>query len=487
MPARRSAAAVARSGSLVLLGVLWLLVSTWSGGAPSAAAATGVVDAAADASVVVRFYYGDGCPYCAQEERFLDAIEVERDVVVHRSEVWNDEENRAELLALTAAFGADASGVPVTFIGDRLWVGFDRRIAAELTDAIAACERVGCADPLDRLAAAGDLPPPVGPPRPDPGGAPRASAVLSVPFIGTVDLASSSLLPATVLIGFVDGLNPCSLWVLSILLALLLRTGSRRRIAIVGGTFIGVTALLYGAFIVGVFSALSVVGLLGWVRVTVALVALTFAVVNIKDYVAFGRGVSFTIPDRFKPRIYRGGRAVIDPTRSLPAVLGATAVLALGVSLVEVPCTAGFPVLWSSLVADASVGRGEFVALLATYLLIYMLDELILFFVVVTTLQITRFEERHGRLLKLVGGTVMLALGIAMLVSPSILHDLTGTVVVFGSALLVAAAVHLLNVRFGPGLPASPAVGHTRDDDGPDVSRLVTTSRDRPGRDRREH
>jgi cytochrome c biogenesis protein CcdA/glutaredoxin len=483
----RSTPAVSLAGgaSLVVV-ILWLMVAGWPGGTPAAVAADGAADASGNAPVV-RFYYGDGCPYCAQQELYLDAIELERDVVVHRAEVWNDDANRAELTALAAAFGQEVSGVPVTFIGDRMWVGFEPRIAAELTAALDACAVSPCADPLERLSPVDEAPAPAGPPAPEPGVAPGASAVITVPFVGSVDLASSSLFPATVLIGFVDGLNPCSLWVLSILLGLLLRTGSRRRIALVGGTFIGVTALVYGAFIVGVFSALSVVGLLDWVRIAVAAVAITFAVVNIKDYVAFGRGVSFTIPDRFKPRIYRGGRAIIDPTRSLPGVLGATVVLALGVSLVEVPCTAGFPVLWSSLVADAGVGRSEFVALLATYLLIYMLDELILFFAVVTTLQITRFEERHGRLLKLVGGAVMLALGIAMLVSPTVLHDLSGTVWVFGSALLLAGVVHALNVRFGPGLPPSSAGGSAHPDDRSDVSRLVTTSRGRTGRDRREH
>lgn len=83
------------------------------------------------------------------------------------------------------------------------------------------------------------------------------SEVIDLPLIGPVDVGGSSLLVATFLIALVDGVNPCSLWVLSILLALVLRTGSRGRVLAIGGTFLVVTTLLYGLYIGGIYGFLS--------------------------------------------------------------------------------------------------------------------------------------------------------------------------------------------------------------------------------------
>jgi glutaredoxin len=431
-----------------------------------------VAQAATDAGpVVVRYFYGDGCPYCALQARELDAWEQRFDVEIHRYEVWNDAANRALFQQLAAAYGTEVSGVPMTFIGDRFWVGFDEATAEQMRATVAACEVQGCPDPLAVLdpdptpdppdapdAATPDVEP-EGPPRPDATGSggdgtgDEDGRVLTLPLLGTVDAEAMGLLPATALIAFVDGFNPCSLWVLSVLLAMLLRTGSRRRIAIVGGAFLATTAAVYGLFIAGVFSAMSYVGYLDGIRWAVALLALTFAAVNIKDYFAFKRGFSFTIPDRFKPRIYRGGRGLLDPERSLPAVTGAAVLMALGIALVELPCTAGFPVVWSGLLADAGVGGAEFGGLLSVYLLIYLLDEVLLFAAVVVTLRVTRFQEQHGQVLKLVGGMVMLALGVVMLVRPAIMNGLAGTLAVFVAAAVLTAVVHLVTRRIrGPAL-----------------------------------
>jgi cytochrome c biogenesis protein CcdA len=464
------------------LAFLALLLLTLSGCAAAGEAATSdppleVAAASADAgTVVIRYFYGAECPHCARQGVEMDAWEREYDVAIHRYEVWHDAENRALFQELAAAYGEEASGVPTTFIGEQVWIGFDESAARQMRAAIVSCEGGACIDPMSVLDP-GDQEPPdeptagpttgqpaapeqptEGPPAPpDTGsGDVPSDSTISVPFAGEVDANAMGLLPATALIAFVDGFNPCSLWVLSVLLAMLLRTGSRRRIAVVGGAFLVTTAAVYGLFIAGVFSAMSYVGYLSGIRWAVALLALTFAAVNIKDYFAFKKGFSFTIPDRFKPRIYRGGRGLMDENRSLLAVTGAAVLMALGIALVELPCTAGFPVVWSGLLTDAGVGGTEFAGLLSVYLGIYLLDEIVLFAAVVVTLRIARFQERHGQLLKLVGGMVMLALGIVMLVSPALMNTLGGTVAVFLAAAAATAVVHLVTQRVrgkGPGPP----------------------------------
>lgn len=373
---------------------------------------------------VLHLFWSEGCPYCEAELAWLDGL-VDRypTLEVRTYELSGSDANRALWVRMATERGVEPTGVPTTILGDDVWVGFDEaRIGSRIEAAVVAA-----------LATAG-------PEEPEPGPVDQAS-VISLPLFGDVDLGSRSLVMSTALIGFVDGFNPCSLWVLSLLLALVLHTGSRRRVLIVGGTFLVVTTVLYGVYIAGLYSVLSYIAYVPWIRVLVAAIAATFGVLGVKDYLAFRRGPSMSIPASRKPGIYRRMRAVTAADRPLPAVVAGTAAMAVGVSLIETPCTAGFPVIWTNLLAANDTTTGAAVVLFGLYMLVFLLDELAVFGVAVVTMRAAKLQERHGRLLKLVGGVVMLALAGVMLADPALLESVVGTTVVFGGAGLVAAAV----------------------------------------------
>jgi cytochrome c biogenesis protein CcdA len=276
------------------------------------------------------------------------------------------------------------------------------------------------------------------------------STSLSLPFFGDVDAASMSLPALTGLIAFVDGFNPCSLWVLTFLLGIVIYSGSRRKIVLIGITFLLVTASAYGLFIVGMFGTLRYLAYLSWITLVVAGMALIFALVNIKDYFWFQQGVSFTISDKHKPKFFQRTRNLMHPGRSVPALLVGTVVLALGITLVELPCTAGFPMVWTGIIATQGVPLAYFAALLALYLLVYLSIELVIFGSVVVSMKRSRFEEKHGRILKLVGGMIMLALAVTLVLAPDTMHSLGGTLAVFGGAIGAAGLILWLHRRVLP-------------------------------------
>jgi cytochrome c biogenesis protein CcdA/glutaredoxin len=414
---------------------------------------------AAGARVPVYVFWGDGCPHCAAQKPFLAQLAATYPEVEVRSfEVWKQPENRRIFTRMAARAGFEAGGVPATFIGDRVWVGYHESMKREMEAAVVACIRTPCIDP-GRGIVAGPVtlraPPPgaeVGGSPPLPPAAAADASVLRIPLIGAVSLGAHSLAFSTAVIAFVDGFNPCSLWVLTILLALVLHTGSRRKIALVGSTFLLVTAAVYGLFIVGLFKIFTVVDFMGPVQTVVALLALAFALVNIKDYFWYRRGISFTISDTHKPKIYRDLRSLMTPGKSTAALLGATVVMALGIALIELPCTAGFPVLWSNLVASHGVTPVEFSLLLGLYMGVYLLDELVVFGTAVFTLKMSRMEEKHGRVLKLVGGMVMLSLALVLLLDPARMNTVGGSLVVFGAALGAPLAILLVHRWLLPAL-----------------------------------
>lgn len=381
------------------------------------------------------FFWREGCKYCEAQKPEMAYLQEQFGLDVNAYDISNEPAGREVLKTLIARLEFEAPGVPITVIGPRYWVGYAPGQLKEMVQTIEYCRRQGCQDPMaddferveiDELMT-------------------TTGSVMKIPWAGEVDLANHSLLFSTILISFVDGFNPCSLWVLSILLALVLNVGSRKRVVLVGLTFLVVTSLVYGLFMVGLFK---IFGLLSWissVNVVVALLAAGFGVVNIKDYFWFKKGLSFTISDKHKPGIYAKIRNVIANKESPWAMVLATVAMALGVSLMELPCTAGFPVIWTNLVSSHDVGTGGFLGLFAVYMVVYLLDELVVFGTAVITLRATKMQDKHGRILKLIGGVVMVTLALVLLVKPGLMHDLVSSFLVFGAAFVVGAFILVLH------------------------------------------
>lgn len=371
------------------------------------------------------YFWREGCPFCDQAEPWVEALDRRFEgLTVEKVGVTRDPMAQAVFGRMMEERGQRASAVPTFILEEEVWVGFSASLAADIENAVAA--RLGVEDRRDDAGA----------------------SVLDLGPLGQINVAQQPMVAATALIAFVDGFNPCSLWVLGVLLAMIMGTGSRRRIAAVGLTFLLVTASIYGAFIAGVFAAMAVLERLAWIQVAVAILALGFGLVNVKDFLAWKRGPSLTIPDRFKPRIYRGGRKIREE-RSLPATLAITVALAAGVAMVELPCTAGFPVIWTSLVTEAGIHGTGFLSLLLLYVGVYLSVEIAILIGAVVTLKATRLQERQGRVLKLFGGMLMIALAGVLLVDPSLMETLTGSLAVVAGATVLSLLALLLDRRLG--------------------------------------
>lgn len=401
--------------------------------------------------VVIYLFWGDGCPHCAKAKPFLNnLVEQYPNIELRAFEVWNIEENQKLFQKMTAVYGFEPHAVPTIFIGNQYWEGYNDTIQDEIQNSVKNCFENQCPDKGVGIipGATSNIVPETNFSTEN-----KVSEVINLPLIGQVDLSSKSLWVSTLLISFVDGVNPCSIWVLTMLLAITLHAGSRKKVLIIGLIFLTVTAGIYALFIAGLFTMLTVIKFVGWIQIGVALLSLFFAVINIKDYFWYKEGLSFTISDDKKPGIFQRMRSIVDASQSFWGLAGATVVLAAGVSLVEFSCTAGFPVLWTNILVSQKVSGFTFVLLLLFYLVIYQLDELAIFFTAVYSLKASKLEEKHGRLLKLIGGMLMLTLAGVMLINPNLLNSLSSSMWIFAGALaatMLTLFIHrIILPRFG--------------------------------------
>ena len=404
--------------------------------------------------VVVYMFWGEGCPHCAAVKPiFEDFANKYPEVELRFYEIYNSVENQQKFIDMADAHGFEAYGVPTIFIGTQYWEGYAEGMEVEFEDAILNCIEKGCVDAGAGVIVPAETSQTNPNPTPDSGNTEEEivkNRKINIPLFGEIDLNNQSLFISTLLIAFVDGVNPCSVWVLTMLIALTLHTGSRKRVALIGIIFISVTALVYALFIAGLFTFLTFISFVTWIQVVVALVALVFALVNIKDYFWYKEGVSFTIDDTKKPGLFKRMRKVLDASDTLWGIISATVVLAAGVSLVEFSCTAGFPVLWTNMISAQNVATGEFILLLLVYMFIYQIDELVIFFAAVFTLKATRMEEKHGRILKLIGGTLMLTLAGVMIINPNLLNDLNSALIIFVIAFGLTGLILLVHRKILP-------------------------------------
>jgi hypothetical protein len=239
-----------------------------------------------------------------------------------------------------------------------------------------------------------------------------------VPVLGWVSAERLGLVVFTMVLGLVDGLNPCAMWVLFFVLSLLANLRDRLRMLAVAGTFVLVSGLAYFAFMAAWLNVFLLAGASRPTQIVLGFVALGIGLLNVKDFVAFRRGPTIEIPDRFKPALYARLRAIVYAER-LHLALGGAAVLAVLVNVVELLCTAGLPAVYTRILTLRDLPVWQYYALLGLYNVAYIADDSAVLAVAVVSLSHRKLQERGGRWLKLVSGIMMVALGGALLLRPA--------------------------------------------------------------------
>ena len=342
--------------------------------------------AQAPAPAALTVFVRAGCPHCADAKAYLAGLVQQRPgLVVAYREVDRDPVAREELFALSRAVGAWPPGVPTFVANGRVLVGFDN---AETSgpDVLALVAGTGATTRATGLA--GSL----------------SATQLGLPLF-------------TLAMGLLDGFNPCAMWVLLFLLSLLVRLQDRRRMALVAGTFVFASGAVYFAFMAAWLNVFLLVGMSATLRIGLGAVALSIGLVNVKDFFAFGRGVSLSIPEAAKPGIYARVRRVLN-AEALPASMAAVAVLAVAVNFVELLCTAGFPAIYTAVLVQHQLPPLAHYGYLLLYIVGYVADDALMVTVAVVTLGHRKLTERGGRWLKLVSGAAMMALGAVMIARP---------------------------------------------------------------------
>ena len=335
-----------------------------------------------------------GCPHCEAAKVFLDELRRERPSLrIAVRDVAEDSAARKRFETLVAERGITRLGVPTFLVGTELIIGFR---SADTTGAEIRAR-------LDQQAPGVSSHPTVG--------------SIRTAWFGELRVTDLGLPLFTIAIGLLDGFNPCAMWMLLFLLSLLVNLQDRRKMALIAGTFVLVSGLVYFAFMAAWLNMFLLIGLPRPVQIGLGGIAVLVGAVNVKDFFALHRGISLSIPETVKPGLYARIRSILQAEHFAGAIAGVV-VLAGLVNLVELLCTAGFPALYTQILTLQQMPAWEYYSYLGLYNLAYIFDDGLMVTIAVVTLSRRKLQERAGRWLKLVSGTVMVGLGVLLLMKP---------------------------------------------------------------------
>jgi len=391
--------------------------------------------------VNIYFFYGDGCPHCAKEEQFLQKIiNNYPQVNVNYFEVWNNSENITLLALINKQLNLKVGGVPFTIIGDQYISGFlnEQTTGKQIQQAINQCLETNCPDKvapiINQLKPPSPdpepLPVPVPNPEPEPSPSPEpesspepqepdTSYIIDLPIIGQIDATKFSLPLLTIIIAALDGFNPCAMWILLFLISLLIGMTNKKRMWALGMAFIIASGFVYFLFLTAWLNLFLFIGFIKWVRIGVGAIAIASGVYHLHEYYINRPGCK-VIKNERRDRIFTNLKFITQLSSFWLALVGII-IVAFAVNLIELVCSAGLPAIYTNVLALSNLPSWQYYLLLLLYILIFMLDDLVVFVIAMLTLQASGLTHKYTRISNLVGGIIILILGILLILKPELL------------------------------------------------------------------
>ncbi|MCL0057113.1 hypothetical protein M1N50_02190 [Dehalococcoidia bacterium] len=364
-----------------------------------------------DDQVFFYYFYGDGCPFCDKVEEYFFPGLKERNpgLEMRKIEVWHCRDNAKFFGELAENnFGLDPArlGVPAMFIGKYYFIGLSGERDEERIERIVQhCLIYGCPNPQDIT--------------PKHAENIREIGYVTLPFVGEIYIADFSFPIITIIIAAADGFNPCALWVLIFLLFLVLKEPSRKRLVLIVGTFILVSGIFYFFLLAAWLKIFLLIGYIRIIQLIIGIVALGTGIWQVKSFFSNKANVCKISQKGAKVHniIAEKAKKVIAQKSVLLTIIGIS-VLAIMVNFFEFVCSAGFPAIWSSLLALQGFATIYNYLFILLYVFVFMLDQLIIFAIAFITLKVTKIGDKVAKWTALIGGLLMIILGLIILFKP---------------------------------------------------------------------
>lgn len=360
----------------------------------------------------IHLFYSELCSTCEEEIEFLKEYQKEADINIIYYETTRNKENDELLTNVRKALNNNDKTVPYTVIGATGITGFNETVKNQIKAAYEyyTNEFVDIVDVVKNdLDVDYEIIPPEG--------------EYNVPILGNIDPKDVSLPLVAVIIGFIDGFNPCAMWVLLFLLSIIVTMKDRKKMWTIGLTFLITSALVYLAFMLAWLQVAITLSQIVWVRFIIALIALLGGAINLTSYYKERKkdnGCAVVDKEQRKSiskRINKILKQIDNKKTFYLAILGVMG-LAVSVNLIELACSSGLPLIFTQILAINNLNSLQYLLYILIYVLFFLIDDIIIFAIAMKTLKLTGISTKYNKLSHLIGGILMLLIGILMIFKP---------------------------------------------------------------------
>lgn len=372
-------------------------------------------------NLTLYVFKGDGCPHCKAEMDYLDTIKDKyTNLEIKEYEVWYDDDNASLLTKVESYFNIKRSGVPTTIIGNTVIQGYQNEsstgkkierainfyeendykdIVKEIKDGT-AIKNTKKTDKFQEEETKLDK-----------------ETSVKAPIVGNVNLKDVSLLTSAIILGLIDGFNPCAMWILLFLISALIGMKDRKRMWTLGLTFLITSGLVYMLIMLSWISIAVKITTIVWIRNIIAIIALIGAILNLKSFIKSKNSGCEIVDSKKRKNIFSKIKKFTSEKSFILAFFGIIG-LAISVNLVELACSAGLPLIFTELLAINNVSGFIKFIYIGIYIIFFLIDDIIVFTISMYTMKATGISTKYGKYSHLIGGLIMLLIGLLLIIKP---------------------------------------------------------------------
>ena len=337
--------------------------------------------------VNVYLFYSKTCPHCkAEREYFKELDKKYDDINIYEFEVVDNKTNYNNMKKIKSHFNESSTGVPFTVIGNKYVLGFTSEYSTRIESIIDEYLEKGKEE-------------------------------YSLPILGKVDAKKTSISLIAVVLGFIDGFNPCAMWILLLLINMCISIKSRKKMLLVGLTFILTSGVVYFLSMLGLGLILDLTAV-SIIRNLIALIAIGLGIYNLYVYIKTRNDDGCHVVDKKKRKSIINKLNEILSKNSIPLIIVGTIALALSVNLVELACSLGFPTIFLEILSINKITGLSKIVYLLLYIIFYLIDDLVVFLIAVFAFKVKGISTKYNKFVNLIGGILMILMGILLIFKP---------------------------------------------------------------------
>lgn len=344
-----------------------------------------------DEKVNIYLFYSKICPHCQKEEKYFETLKekYQDKINIYTYEVTENKTNNEIMKSLKKELKENSQGVPFTIIGSKTFLGYDESLNERIENTIESY--------LDENT--------------------KTDNTYTIPILGKIEAKNASIILIAIILGFIDGFNPCAMWILLLLINMCISIKDKKKMLIVCLTFIITSGIIYFLSMLGIGFILDLTTI-SYIRNIIAILAIILGIYNLYTYLKTRKQTGCHVVKKEKRKTIITKINNILNNKNTLLMFGGTIILATSVSLVEMACSLGFPTIFLELLSINNIHSFLKVTYLLIYILFYLIDDIIVLFLSIKAFETKGISTKYNKYVHLIGGLIMILMGVLLIFKP---------------------------------------------------------------------